>query len=298
MARTPRSFGQPRGTEGASGSSRDRASRTSRSDRDESAPPPLTEADFSPDQLRDRKSKAVQRAVRLLALRDRSQADIRERLERASFLPSEIEHAIARMRAIGALDDERHARSVVRRATREVPAGDILIKDALTRSKAQAKHAAKLIAELPGESARAMQAAETLAKRLPAKADATTRWRRLLAAMGRRGFDGEASRTAVEAVLGSLPEPRYESNKHEDEDASLSDSKQRAKADRPKKKSKGLSRKTPLKRGNGLNRTSTLKQGKGLKQGNVFSRSSTLKQSGFKKGTGFKRKNVDDSPGE
>jgi regulatory protein len=50
------------------------------------------------------------RALRLLSVRSRSRAELRNRLVRAGYEPLEVEEAIADLEAVGLVDDERFAR--------------------------------------------------------------------------------------------------------------------------------------------------------------------------------------------
>ena len=54
------------------------------------------------------------RALRFLAYRPRSEAELRARLARAGFSPQEIEGALAKLRGLKLLDDEAFARSFAR----------------------------------------------------------------------------------------------------------------------------------------------------------------------------------------
>ncbi|HEY1266218.1 MAG TPA: regulatory protein RecX [Candidatus Binatia bacterium] len=54
------------------------------------------------------------RALRFLAYRPRSEAELRARLARAGFSPQEIEGVLAKLRGLKLLDDEAFARSFAR----------------------------------------------------------------------------------------------------------------------------------------------------------------------------------------
>jgi|ERR1041384_1917401 regulatory protein len=65
--------------------------------------------------LRDDDPEEVyNRALRFLAYRPRSEAELRARLGRAGFSPQEIEGALAKLRGLKLLDDEAFARSFAR----------------------------------------------------------------------------------------------------------------------------------------------------------------------------------------
>lgn len=56
-------------------------------------------------------SDAFQAAVRLLKCRERSERELRQRLARKGFAPSDIDGAMHRCRELGYVDDRRFARS-------------------------------------------------------------------------------------------------------------------------------------------------------------------------------------------
>src|SRR5436190_3942069 len=58
--------------------------------------------------------EAYTRALKILAYRPRSEAELRERLARAGFSPEDIEAACAKLRGLKLLDDEAFARSFAR----------------------------------------------------------------------------------------------------------------------------------------------------------------------------------------
>src|SRR4051812_13897598 len=57
---------------------------------------------------------AYSRALRFLAYRPHSEAEVKERLARAGFSPEDIEAARAKLRSLRLLDDEAFARSFAR----------------------------------------------------------------------------------------------------------------------------------------------------------------------------------------
>jgi regulatory protein len=76
---------------------------------------------LTPEQIR---ARAFQRAVKLLAARPRSIAELRERLLQGRFADRNVvEEVIARLREYGYLDDERFAVSYASSKVRQTPTG-------------------------------------------------------------------------------------------------------------------------------------------------------------------------------
>lgn len=142
--------------------------------------------------------RAYTRALRLLAASDRSERELRERLERAGFEPSVIDGTLARLRNDGVVDDRRLARAVREKSRRalEAPA---LIEARLERRGI--REAAE-----PGAASLAVAAARAAAMKLPATLSPAARFRRVLAALARKGYDEQAALDAAAEVLGPAPE--------------------------------------------------------------------------------------------
>lgn len=147
---------------------------------------------------------ALKKAMRWLAQRDRSEADVRERLAKADFDTSVMDRAIDVLKKMGAIDDARHAAGVVERAMRDVPAGDALVEQALERQKVDKDAAAKALGELASEKQRVKDAAAGVVARLAPGLKLEAKWRRAMGALLRRGFEEDAAREALETHLGAF----------------------------------------------------------------------------------------------
>ncbi|NRA56705.1 MAG: RecX family transcriptional regulator [Phycisphaerales bacterium] len=149
-------------------------------------------------------------AERLLRVRPRSSAELRERLGKR-YPTDAVELAVDRLVRSGAVDDARladqlaeqlgeirpHAREAVRSRLERARVGSDVVERALD------EHAPSM-----GESDRAVEAARAQARRLAALGIGPEAMRRrIYGALGRRGFDAETAAEAVEAVLGSWDEP-------------------------------------------------------------------------------------------
>lgn len=148
--------------------------------------------------------EALKKAMKWLAQRDRSEAEVRERLVKADFDTRAIDRVIDVLRKMGAINDQRHAAGVVERAMRDIPAGDALLAHALERQKVDKDAGAKVMGALASEKTRVKEAAAGVVARLPAGLALAAKWRRAMGALLRKGFDEEAARDALETHLGSL----------------------------------------------------------------------------------------------
>jgi regulatory protein len=147
------------------------------------------------------------RALNMLALRARSSRELRRQLLRKGEPADQVDAVIARMQAIGFLDDRAFARDFAR--SKAVGAG-------MSRRRIQQELGRRGVARQTGEGAIAdvfeeeqldegalvEQAARKKLRSLT-KLDVETRKRRLYAYLARRGYDLDDIRRAVEAVAGT-----------------------------------------------------------------------------------------------
>ncbi len=161
--------------------------------------------EVDPRELRERLAGiepgcARDRAVRLLTYRDRSVAELRERLAEDGFLPETVSGVVDRLTDVGLVDDERFARSFARSLTQIRHLG---------RSRAARELAARGIdPELAGEaldealSVEAEEAAAGEFSRSLARRPGATR-DKIAARLARRGYSPRvalsAARQAMEA---------------------------------------------------------------------------------------------------
>ena len=145
------------------------------------------------------------RAVRLLAARSRSAAEIRRRLRRDGAEADRIERVIATLQSRGFVDDAAHARSVTRSRIRSRGASSRRIQQELRRQGVAPDVAAEAIDEVFADEAvdEAAVAMEVARKRAALLADlpAPVQRRRLYGFLARRGYSPDTVRAAVEAVL-------------------------------------------------------------------------------------------------
>lgn len=148
-------------------------------------------------------------AARLLRVRPRSSAELRERLSKR-FPKTAADRAVEALVRSGAVDDERLAHDMAEHMGELRPHAREAIRDRLERAQlgADALEAA-LDAHAPStlEGERADDAARAQLRRLQSLSltpEATRR--RLYGALARRGFDAETAAEAVERVLGGSDE--------------------------------------------------------------------------------------------
>jgi regulatory protein len=145
---------------------------------------------------KDPGASAVSYAVKLLSYRDRSEAEIRQRLAQKGFPEEILDTALGRLRDAGLVDDRRFAEALVRHATEVRRIG--------RRGTRAALHKRGLARELVEEAlSRVVEdpsaAAGLIIKRMQGMSGlpAETVRRRLWSLLSRRGFSPETIREAL-----------------------------------------------------------------------------------------------------
>ena len=145
------------------------------------------------------------RALRLLAARSRSAAEIRRRLRRDGAVADRIERVIGALVSRGFLDDAAHARAVTRSRVRGRGTSARRIEQELRRQGVPADVATEAIGEVfADESIDEATVALTVARKraaLLADLPAPVQRRRLYGFLARRGYSPDIVRAAVEAAL-------------------------------------------------------------------------------------------------
>jgi regulatory protein len=152
------------------------------------------------DSLRqaDVRHQAHEAALRLLAYRPRSEAEIRQRLARRGMPPQVIQETIARLREQGLLSDATFARFWVETREQSSPRGRRLLWQELSAKGIEREVARQAIAPVAEEDA-ALRAAQKKAHHLQGQ-DYTIFRRRLGDFLLRRGFPYPTVRTIVERL--------------------------------------------------------------------------------------------------
>lgn len=146
---------------------------------------------------------ALRTALRAIGQRSHARTDLGRKLVKKGHARPAVERALERCAAMGLLDDAAFARQFVE--TRSARGrGPARLRRDLYAMGVAGRHVDAALAELPGgQEQTADRALELAAKRagqlsgVPREA----RKRRLLAFLARRGYTGEAARSAVQQVL-------------------------------------------------------------------------------------------------
>lgn len=143
-----------------------------------------------------------ERALRLLAVRPRSRSELGSRLRRAGFDAAEVEAELDRLEAVGLLDDRAFARTVAEHHLGARRSGRRAVASALAAKGVARATIEETLAELVGDEAeRARALAAQRARRLGGLPPQVA-FGRLVALLGRRGYDGSTAREAARAALG------------------------------------------------------------------------------------------------
>lgn len=134
------------------------------------------------------RSDAIEAAVRALRLRDRSAAELDERLRARGVEPDDRREVLGTLERSGYVDDVRYAETRAA-ALAERGSGDALVRDDLERRGIAAETIAVAIASLEPERERA--------ERIVRHRGATAKTARYLAA---KGFDEDIAAAAVARV--------------------------------------------------------------------------------------------------
>lgn len=148
-------------------------------------------------QIEDRSSEAaaLERVGRLLVERPRSQAEVRQRLDRAGFPPETTQRVLERLRQSGDLDDGSFARVWVENRMAFRPRGAALLRAELRRKGVAPEEIDSALAGID-ETEAAWAAAQRVAQRWPGR-DPATRRERMYAHLQRRGFDHDTIRLVL-----------------------------------------------------------------------------------------------------
>lgn len=151
-------------------------------------------------QLRQKEDRlALEQAVRLLKARDRSRQEVWQRLQAQGYSDGSIALAVERLSRASYLDDARYARNTIARLGKKY--GPIRLKSELTQKGLSAQHIEDAMEEQDSEFH--LQAAIAYAQKAlkSSRGDERAVYRRLYAALARRGYPPDLVRKALSAVL-------------------------------------------------------------------------------------------------
>jgi regulatory protein len=145
---------------------------------------------LSPEEVR---ARAFQRAVKLLAAKPRSIAELRERLAERCPSKTVIETVIARLREYGYLDDERYALSYAASKVRQQPIGRRRLELSLAKRKVDRSVADEALNQVFAETPEEDLLDRALAKRIRLRGRPKTREeaKKLFDHLLRQGFPFE-----------------------------------------------------------------------------------------------------------
>jgi regulatory protein len=144
-----------------------------------------------------------EKALRFLASRPRSEAEVRQRLKKNGAAEAQIEGALARLRRAGLLDDKAFAAYWVENRTTFRPKSRRALQGELRRKGVKPEAAARATAGTD-DAALAYAVAAKRAPRLKAL-PAPEQQRKLTEFLLRRGFDFDTAAEAVKRVTGERP---------------------------------------------------------------------------------------------
>ena len=168
--------------------------------------PSVDETEGSEGPVRPR-GTAKDRALRLLAARDRSRRELERRLSMAGFPEEDVSEALDALAAAGLIDDERFVRLVVEQAERGRLTGRRAVMSSLL-----SKGVSRSLVEQAGERLESTEEAraEALAGRQAVRMrslEPAVAFRRLSSLLLRRGFDPQlAFSVARRALAASIDE--------------------------------------------------------------------------------------------
>lgn len=148
------------------------------------------------------------RALGLLAVRQRSRRELRDRLVRAGYPQEEVDLELATLEEVGLIDDDAFARAVTERALERRPQGRRAVAAALAAKGVDRGTIERAVESLDaaGEEERAFALARTRVGRLGATPPEAAA-RRLSDFLARRGFAPGLARRAAAAALSIDPGP-------------------------------------------------------------------------------------------
>jgi regulatory protein len=144
-----------------------------------------------------------ERALRLLAVRPRTRRELEIRLLRAGFERDEVEGELARLEAVGLIDDEDFARQAAEHELAVRRSGRRAVTSRLAARGVGRETIERTLTELEAddEEDRALELARARITRLGAL-DSQSAYRRLVPFLQRRGYAAGDARRAASRALG------------------------------------------------------------------------------------------------
>ena len=146
-------------------------------------------------------------ALKLLAARELSEAQVRQRLVRREHELDDIDAAVARLKSERAIDDVRVAGAIARRETSTRKRGKLRVQLALARAGIDREIAKRAIDDTFGQMDAGVLIEAALAKRLRGRQTVTdhAEFARLYRYLAGQGFDAEEIRRTLTAFRRRRP---------------------------------------------------------------------------------------------
>lgn len=142
-----------------------------------------------------------ERALRLLAVRPRSRRELETRLRRAGFDGPEVIEELARLEAVGLVDDEAFAKAFAEHELGARGAARRAVGSSLAAKGVDRRTIERTLGDLGGdEETRALELARGRARRLPGVRPDLA-YSRLTSFLLRRGYNPDVARRAVSQAL-------------------------------------------------------------------------------------------------
>ncbi len=147
-----------------------------------------------------------ERALRLLSVRARSRRELETRLLRAGFEADEVNGEMARLEAVGLIDDDAFSRQVAEHELLHRQSGRRAVVSRLVGKGVAREAIDRALEEVAGEpdEDRAVELARSRVRRLGALAPEQAH-ARLVSFLARRGYDPQVARRAARDALDVDP---------------------------------------------------------------------------------------------
>ena len=138
--------------------------------------------------------------VKLLAAKEHTSVQLIARLKAKGVNPEVAQKAVDDLTKEGLVNDQRAAESIARTEGKKgSSAGKV-------RERLVAVGAAASEVALKSDKRQAKEAAAKLVDRLDGRLAKTTKWRRVMSGLARRGFDEDTAKAATRSLLGAEPQ--------------------------------------------------------------------------------------------
>ncbi len=164
---------------------------------------PITEEEYARLEASEQIDKAFSAALRALESRQRSTAELRDRLRRKEFPPLAIDAAIEKLERLNLIDDEAFAKQVVEQRQTMQSRGAGAIRNELRRKGVDKDVIDTLLntdETRGGEAGRAMAAARKAFPKYASAPDRQTFLRRMGGFLQRRGFSFDVIRPILDQL--------------------------------------------------------------------------------------------------